>query len=74
MKINIDIQDGLNPIVALECVRSVIDYGRVSCNKTKYCLSTSFVTEEGVVWVHTKQYCKSDCFVVKKERTENKAV
>lgn len=71
-RIHIDIRDDVDPVVALECVRSVVAMGRVSKNGTMYCYGTSFMTEDGLVWVYTRDYRKSDCFYVcKDKRNEN---
>lgn len=67
MKIHIDIRDDISPTLAIECVRHTIANGRVSQGergKMYYCWAMSFETNEGEVWVSTRQYRKSDCFVV----------
>lgn len=74
MKIHIDIRDNIPETIALECVRIVIGYGRVSKGehgKKYYSLVTSFDTSAGEVWVSTRQYRKSDCFVVHRNQISN---
>ena len=61
---HIDIRDGVLSHVALECVRDVVLGGRCSNRGESYCYATSFITEDGVVWVYTRRNSKSDCFVV----------
>jgi hypothetical protein len=71
MKIHIDIQDDTSPTLALECVRHVINDGRVSQGehgKMYYCWATTFTTNEGELLVLTRQYRKSDCFIVRKTK------
>ena len=71
MKIHIDIQDDTSPTLALECVRYVINDGRVSQGehgKMYYCWATTFTTNEGELLVLTRQYRKSDCFIVRKTK------
>lgn len=67
MKIHLDIRDGIDQVVAMECVRRVLADGRISNGGKSYCLGTSFLTEDGVVWVCTRQHRKSDCFLVYKD-------
>ena len=66
MKIHIDIRHDISPTIALECVRQVIAQGKVSNNGKSYCYATTFNTSEGEIWVSTRQYRKSDCFLVYK--------
>lgn len=68
MRIHLDIRDEIDPVIALECVRRVVAEGRISNYGKSYCYGTSFLTEEGTVWVHTRQHRKSDCFMVYKGR------
>lgn len=71
-RIHIDIRDDVDPVVALECVRRVVAMGRVSNGGTMYSYGTSFLTVDGLVWVYTRAYRKSDCFYVcKDKRNEN---
>ena len=70
-RVELDIRDDINPLTALECVRKVIAVGKISQGekgKMYYCWGTSFLTEDGEVWVYTRQYRKSDCFVIRKGR------
>ena len=41
-KIHITIEDGIEPVVALDHVRSVVKHGRISKNDTMYCYLTLF--------------------------------
>lgn len=66
MKIHIDIRNSISPTIALECVKQVIARGKVSDGGKSYCYSAIFDTIEGVVWVLTRPYRKSDCFLVYK--------
>ena len=66
MKIHVDIRDGIIPVIALKCVESVVREGRVSNNGKSYAYATTFDTSDGEVWVSTRLYRKSDCFVVYK--------
>lgn len=76
MKIHIDIRDDIPGTIALECVRHVIAHGRVSNGehgKKYYSWATSFDTSAGEMWVSTRQYRKSDCFVVHRNQTKQNA-
>lgn len=55
MKIHIDIRD-------------VVAEGRVSNFGKEYCYATQFSTTIGPVWVTTRPYRKSDCFLVVKHK------
>lgn len=66
MKIHIDIRHNISPIIALECVRQVIEEGKVSAKGKSYCYATTFDTIQGEVWVAPRPYRKSDCFLVYK--------
>jgi len=66
MRIHIDIRHGISPTIALECVKQVIQQGKVSDNGKQYCYATTFDTSDGEVWVHARPYRKSDCFLVYK--------
>jgi hypothetical protein len=68
-KIHITIEDGIEPAVALDHVRSVVKHGRISKYNTLYCYLTLF--PDGTM-VQTNDYRKSDCFVVCKDRRRNK--
>lgn len=65
MKLQIDIRDGIDPVVALKYVQHVIESGRISNNGKSYCLLTEFKGSE-TIYVATRLYRKSDCFVVYK--------
>jgi hypothetical protein len=66
MKIHIDIKDDIDPVIALDKVTQVIQQGRVSKNNTLYCYLTVFEPEK--IAVVTRDYRKSDCFVVYKTK------
>ena len=70
MRIEVEIQDGINPTTALERVKQVIAGGKVSRDrkgKSYYRWATSFLTYEGLVMVHTRNYRKNNCFLVYSE-------
>lgn len=70
-KINIEIRDDINPVLALDLVGRVVANGKISegeHGKKYYCWGTSFDTPNGEIMVVTRQYRKSDCFVVYKPR------
>ena len=66
MKIHIDIRHDISPSLALECIKQVIEEGKVSGNGESYCYATIFDTADGEIWVHPRPYRKSDCFLVYK--------
>ena len=71
MRIEIDIRNGIEPAIALQCVQRVIRGGKVSTGergKKYYCWATMFDTPQGGVVVYTRQYRKNDCFMVYKEK------
>ena len=77
-KIHIDIRDNIKPELALGLVASVVAIGKISNGehgKMYYCWGTVFDTPDGEIMVSTRQYRKTDCFVVhkygKKDGTEN---
>lgn len=70
MKIHLDIRDDISPTVALWCVLEVVKDGRVSDNGKSYCYATQFCTYVGRICVVTRQYLKSDCFLVVKHKGE----
>ena len=70
MRIHIDIRHDISPTIALECVRQVIVQGKLSADRKSYCYATAFDTNEGEVWVATRPYRKSDCFLVYKNLEE----
>lgn len=66
MRIEIEIEDGIEPQKALDFVRCVIGQGKISegeRGKKYYCWATTF--NDGIV-VFTRQYRKNDCFLVKR--------
>lgn len=68
-KINIDVRDNIDPALALRLVARVVSDGKVSTGengKMYYCWLTVFDTPNGEISVQTRQYRKSDCFVVYK--------
>lgn len=66
MRIHLDIRDDITPSLALECVKRVIERGKISNNGKSYCYATTFDTDEGEIWVHPRPYRKSDCFLIYK--------
>jgi len=66
MKLIIDIQDGVSPHVALQCVERVINGGRIDNNGESYSWASSFSTSEGEVLVFCHKNKKSDKFSVGK--------
>lgn len=65
--IHLSIMDEIDPVTALECVRQFIEFGRVNGGKS-YCRGTSFLTEDGYVWVTARKNRKSDDFLVFREK------
>lgn len=70
MKIHLDIRHDISPTIALECVRQVIAQGKISANGQSYSYATTFDTNEGEIWVATRLYRKSDCFLIYKNETK----
>ena len=66
-KIHITIEDGINPEIALERVRTVVSRGRICKNGKLYCYVTAF--GDGIV-VAVADYRKGDCFRVYKDDKE----
>lgn len=64
-KIHIDIRDDIEHCVAVERMLKVMQGGRVSKDNTEYCWSSAF--SDGIV-VAVRDYRKSDCFVVYKDK------
>lgn len=65
----IDIRDDIPPVIALEAVKQVVKEGKASIGengKLYYCWAMTFDTEIGEIIVITRQYRKSDCFLVQK--------
>jgi len=70
----IDIRDGIPDAIAVECVLNVVKAGKISegeHGKKYYCWATVLGTPVGKVVVSTRQYRKSDCFVVYKYREDD---
>ena len=70
-KLHIEIRDGIKLTVAIEAVRQVVADGKIAegeNGKMYYCFATSFDTSDGDIVVAVRQYRKSDCFVVYRER------
>ena len=73
-KINIDIRDNIKPELALDLVARVVAKGKISKGehgKMYYCWGTLFETPDGEIMVSTRQYRKTDCFVVYKYEKNN---
>ena len=70
MRIHIDIEDGITPTVALECVKQVVNMGRISKDDTMYCYATTFDTSQGELVVLTRDHRKSDCFIVQRNNKQ----
>ena len=70
MNIHIDVRDDIPCGFALECVEKVVLMGNVSEGEHGkiYCWAVSFSTPIGEIVVSTRQYRKSDCFVVYKNK------
>lgn len=66
MKIHLDIRDDIPPTIALECVKQVVEEGRISAQGKMYSYATAFDTYFGEIWVAAIPYRKSDCFIVYK--------
>ncbi len=69
VKINIDIWDNIEPVLALGLVARVVANGKISrgeYGKMYYCWGTVFDTPDGIIMVSTRQYRKNYCFVVHK--------
>ena len=66
MRIHLDIEDGIQPEVALRCVAKVIGEGKISNYGTSYCYATRFDIHDPDfdIVVLTRQYRKSDCFKI----------
>jgi len=67
MKIHIDIRDDIDPEVAVRRVANVISDDRISRNNTLYCYLTTWT--DGIC-VSVRDYRKSDCFVVWKDKNK----
>ena len=74
IRINIDIRDDIEQGLALRLVARVIAGGKISRGengKMYYCWLTVFDTPDGEIAVSTRQYRKTDCFVVLKYGKKN---
>ena len=70
MKIHLDIRDDIPPNIALECVKQVVEEGRISAQGKMYAYATIFnTTYLGEIVVAARPYRKSDCFIVYKNQT-----
>ena len=65
-RIIVEIRNNIDHEVALRCVASVVSHGKSSYGDEKphYCWATTFDTSCGCVTVATRNYRKSNCFVV----------
>lgn len=63
----IDIKDDIPYDIALTYLLKVIKAGRISNNGHSYCYSTIFKTSIGDIVVNTREYRKSDCFLIFKK-------
>jgi len=66
MKIHLNIRDNISPTLALECVKQAIGRGKIPADCKSYCCAVVFDTDEGKIWVATRPYRKSDCFLIYK--------
>lgn len=71
MRIHIDIRDSIEPEDALYYVMQVVERGRISKEGKQYCYLTEFYTKYGKIHVVTRDYRKSDCFVVYRAKGGN---
>ena len=62
----IKIEDNIPDLVAISLVKEVIEQGKISNNGTSYCHLTVF----GKVCVEARQYRKTPCFRVYKEKNK----
>ena len=63
----IKIEDGIDDLTAITLVKQVIERGIISGNGNSYCYLTLF----GDIFVETRQYRKSPCFRVYKNKYDN---
>lgn len=59
----IEIKDNIDDLTAISLVKQVIEQGKISNNGNSYCYLTMF----GDIFVETRQYRKSPCFMVYKK-------
>lgn len=65
----IQIKDGIDPALALDLVKQVVEQGKISKGehgKMYYCWWTVFTIDGEEYHVQCRQYRKSDCFLVRK--------
>lgn len=60
----IKIEDGIDDLTAIRLVKQVIEQGKISNNGNSYCYLTLF----GDISVEARQYRKSPCFIVYKNK------
>lgn len=61
----IDIEDGISTIVAVDCVRQVVaDEPRGIMRR---CCGTSFLTEDGFIWVKARRNKRTEKYIVSKD-------
>ena len=60
----IKIEDNIDDLTAINLVKRVIECGKISNNGNSYCYLTSF----NDIMVETRQYRKSPCFRVYKNK------
>ena len=63
----IKIEDSIDDLTAISLVKQVIEQGKISANGNSYCYLTIF----GDIFVETRQYRKSPCFRVYKNKYDN---
>ena len=61
----IKIEDNIDDLTAITLVKQVIEQGKISANGNSYCYLTLF----GDVGVEARQYRKSPCFSVYKQKS-----
>ena len=72
MRIYLDIRDDIKPETALECVKQVVEAGKISNDGKSYCWLTTFSDGKEELIVCTRPYRKNTCFAIYKEhRNEN---
>lgn len=61
----IKIEDNIDDLIAIKLVKQVIEQGKISANGNSYCYLTIFDD----IAVETRQYRKSPCFRVYKQKS-----
>ena len=61
----IKIEDGIDDLTAIIFVKQVIERGKISDNRSSYCYLTLFDD----ICVETRQYRKSPCFMIYKQKS-----